>query len=284
MIRIEHDFGQEVINNIKADYKGSNLPDVDMYGRNNANSTITIEDGVIREVIRNEEGIFKDLSTPLQDVNRFVVRNAFAFIETTEYVYCISLNGFVEGSIEEIKDLVKDKAKKNNLVSFKDFKKEKDKKNKQDIKAAWRNNSRSERVPLGQRFRIPIIFAAVFVMFTLVDAVDPLYGMMFNGMPINSMLFSVLTSALSGFAFGFVFIFFRIWFSSLSEKKKIVSIVLFPITLAVFFIISVFGTIPYIIHLLVLGHESYRLPSIINVATKIAFVIVCILVLVLFLL
>lgn len=284
MIEIKHEYNAALVQSIKATYKGAGLPDIDMYGRNDATSIITIMDDTIREVIKNEDGVFKDVQVSFSDIKRTITKADFMFLETGDYTFAVYLNGFVSGNADALKECIKkaentSKAEKKKLVNSE---KEDRKEAKNYYKELRKKNGNHGRVPLGQRFRIPITFGLVGMIFNLIDMLDPLYGAAFSpNFGINSLL-GCLISGLAFFIFGFFFIFFRIWFVNQSERKQIISIVLFPITVAVFAIIGIIGALPYIIHLLIYGDESYRLPSIINVAVKIAFVIVIVLLIALF--
>lgn len=284
MIEIKHEYNAALVQSIKATYKGVGFPDIDMYGRNDATSIITIKDDTIREVIKNEDGVFKDVQVSFSDIKRTITKADFMFLETGDYTFVVYLNGFVSGDADALKECIKkaeniSKAEKKKLVnSEKGDRKEA----KNYYKELREKNGNHGRVPLGQRFRIPITFGLVGMIFNLIDMLDPLYGAAFSpNFGINSLL-GCLISGLAFFIFGFFFIFFRIWFVNQSERKQIISIVLFPITVAVFAIIGIIGALPYIIHLFIYGDESYRLPSIINVAVKIAFVIVIVLLIALF--
>ena len=111
------------------------------------------------------------------------------------------------------------------------------------------------------------MFAIVGMMLSIINIVEPLNIILYQY--ANPRIFNILLSGIIGFFSGFIFVFYMIWFENHSDTKRIISIALFPITSMIFAVIGLIGTIPYIIHLLICGSESYKLAGIIRVSVKI---------------
>ena len=276
MTQIEHEFSEAIIAKIRAEYKGDNLPDIEIYGRNNAISTIYFDNENIREVIKNESGLFKDVTVSLEDISKVICKDEFMYLESRDYTFAVDLRKADSDAIDSLKQHVKD-AKKN-INKLKAFEgRQKHSEDSKYFREVRKKNNGHRRVPLIQRFRIPLAFGVVGIIFYLIDVIDPIYGSAFTSDFGVDNIIACLMSGIQFFIFGFFFIFFSIWFRNLDENKKVWAIVCFPVTITAFALIGIIGAIPYIIHLLVLGEESYMLPKIINVAARIAIVIVSIL-------
>ena len=123
MIKVEHGYTAEIVSQIKGQYKGKNLPDVDMYANSGAVSNLTIEDGCIREIISTDEGVFKDVTAKLSEVEKIVKKKDFAFINAKDFVFCVYLQGLTDTDFDLIKQeisrarksSVKNQEKPNNL-------------------------------------------------------------------------------------------------------------------------------------------------------------------------
>ncbi|SOB91996.1 hypothetical protein [Pseudobutyrivibrio ruminis] len=277
MTQIEHDYSEEIIAKIKADYRGNNLPDIEMFGRNNAESYLYFDNESIREVIKNESGLFKDITVSLDEISKVICKGDFMYLESKDYTFAVDLRKANPIVIDSLKKDIKDSKKNSNRFQVKNASDVNNEAAKSYFKEARKKTNRHGRIPLKQRFKIPLAFGVAGIVFSLIDMLDPLYGAAFSpNFGIGSFV-SCLISGLEFFVFGFFFIFFSIWFRNLDENKKIWAIVCFPVTITAFAIIGVLGAIPYIIHLLILGDESYMLPKIIDVAAKITIVIVSIL-------
>ncbi len=267
MIKVEHGYTAEIVSQIKGQYKGKNLPDVDMYANSGAVSNLTIEDGCIREIISTDEGVFKDVTAKLSEVEKIVKKKDFAFINAKDFVFCVYLQGLTDTDFDLIKQEISRARKSSVKKQEKPNKAEVTKETREYYKKIKKNNNSQGRLPLAQRFRIPILFAIVGMMLSIINIVDPLNIILYQY--ANPRIFNILLRGIIGFFSGFIFVFYMIWFENHSDTKRIISIVLFPITSMIFAVIGLIGTIPYIIHLLICGSESYKLAGIIRVSVKI---------------
>ena len=65
---------------------------------------------------------------------------------------------------------------------------------------------------------------------------------------------------------GFGYTFFATWFGNQKERTRVLSIVLFPITIPAFLLMTVIGVIPYVLFMLIKGRTTQNFYRIINVA------------------
>ncbi|SDA60713.1 hypothetical protein SAMN02910275_01535 [Butyrivibrio sp. INlla18] len=281
MNKIVFTFNNEIAKEINSKAKGKNNLDASMYARNGATSEVTIDNDQIREVIKGEEGVFKDVSNNITEIGKIQKTDEFIFLQAGDYVYSVKRNSFTEGSEEELFRLIKN--------GNKGVSKNKTKENKQDTvvkfdrkaqQQYWqkinKDNAVKRKVPLAQRFRLPLMVGMMGMLLSTIEILDPFNHMGdMAGNPITlASLANIPLSGIAGFMMGFLYVFFIMWFENQKESVRVTSIVLFPLTITVFALISFFGTIPYIIYLLIKKDEGYGAYKVVNVAVKIAYVLV----------
>ncbi|AOZ96979.1 hypothetical protein [Butyrivibrio hungatei] len=281
MNKIVFTFNNEIAEEINSKAKGKNNLDASMYARNGATSEITIDNDQIREVIKGEEGVFKDVSNNITEIGKIQKTDEFIFLQAGDYVYSVKRNSFTEGSEEELfrlikngnKGAAKNKAKEKKQDTVVKFDRKAQQKYWQKIN---KDNAVKRKVPLAQRFRIPLMVAMMGMLLTSIEILDPFnhMGDMAGNVITFRMLLNIPLSGVLGFFVGFLYVFFIMWFENQKESVRVTSIVLFPLTIAVFTFVSFLGTIPYIIYLLVKKDEGYGAYKVVNVAVKIMYVLV----------
>ncbi|SHN49348.1 hypothetical protein SAMN02745247_00284 [Butyrivibrio hungatei DSM 14810] len=284
MNKIVFAFNNEIAKEINSKAKGKNNLDASMYARNGATSEVTIDNDQIREVIKGEEGVFKDVSNKITEIGKIHKTNDFIFLQAGDYVYSVKRNSFTEGSEEELFRLIKNGNK--GAAKNKAKEKKQDTVVKFDRKAQqnyWnkinKDNAIKRKVPLAQRFRIPLMVGMMAMLLSTIEILDPFnhMGDMAGNIITLDSLIGIPLSGIAGFMLGFLYVFFIMWFENQKESVRITSIVLFPLTITVFSLISFFGTIPYIIYLLIKKDEGYGAYKVVNIAVKIAYILVAIL-------
>ncbi len=60
--------------------------------------------------------------------------------------------------------------------------------------------------------------------------------------------------------------YFATWFGNQKERTRVLSIVLFPITIPAFLLMTILGVIPYVLFMLIKGRTTQSFYRIINVA------------------
>ncbi len=256
-------------------------PDDGVYVRGGATCETATTADEIHEVIKGEEGFFKDVTCKLGDIRKSAKTKDFLFLQSDSYTFCVKLDSITEaeaGELEKIEAAVKantkaiakpalhigkrananDKATEppgaTNTIS-------------DEARAYFRQNiSATPKRPLSERFRVNLLFAAGAIILSIFGRFD---SMVFGGpSPIDplSLVAQLILTGIGGFFMGFGYTFFATWFGNQKERTRVLSIVLFPITIPAFLLMTVIGVIPYVLFMLIKGRTTSTFYRIINVA------------------
>ncbi|RKM60427.1 hypothetical protein D6855_06825 [Butyrivibrio sp. CB08] len=255
-------------------------PDDGIYVRGGAACEVTTTADEIHEVIKGEEGFFKDVTSKLTDIKKSARTKDFLFLQSDSYTFCIKLDSITEaepGELEKIEAAAKANTKASskpghligkratangqtaathtpNTIS-------------DEAKAYFRQNiSAAPKRPLAERFRVNLLFAAGAIIISIFSRFD---SMVFGGpSPIDPMTLvaQLILTGIGGFFMGFGYTFFATWFGNQKERTRVLSIVLFPITIPAFLLMTVIGVIPYVLFMLIKGRTTQSFYRIINVA------------------
>ena len=256
-------------------------PDDGIYLRGGATCEVTATADEIHEVIKGEEGFFKDVTSKLSDIKKSARTRDFLFLKNDSYTFCIKLDAITEaetGELEKIEATVKANAKAAAKTEHHFGKRATDSSHtsatqnasntiSDEAKAYFRQNvTASPKRPLSERFRVNLLFAAGAIILSIFGRFD---SMVFGGPnPIDplTLVAQLIISGIGGFFMGFGYTFFATWFGNQKERTRVLSIVLFPITIPAFLLMTILGVIPYVLFMLIKGRTTSSFYRIINVA------------------
>lgn len=251
MFRATYIFNEEIAALRAKEWKLGEKPSDDMFVRAGATDIITIDNGTIREEIKGDEGYFKDITCKLSDISRTSKGKDFFFLQGENHTFCIKLDTITEGSIEDVLAMIKTAS---NSAAGKERAESKDRAQFGKLSKEARDFFRKAKpsggkVPLKVKFRPNIVLMTAGVIFAILGIADSMFVLHY--MPtLFSMIVSLGLSAIGGFWAGYMYTFFVTWFNSQKEAVRVGSLIMFPITITIFFLVTLFGFIPYTIYVI----------------------------------
>ncbi len=252
MVRIAYTFNGDPAALRSSQWKLSDKPQDSIYVNAGAVDEITISETSIREIIKGDEGYFKDIECPLSDIVKTAKTKDFLFVLGKGHVFALKLDSFEEGNYDDATALIEKGLKEKPVSKVEEKIESESHELSKEARAFFKEAARANRQKrsLSEIFRPNIILAAASMIISLLGDLDVMFTGHVLSTPLN-LVGNMLLSGILGFYIGYTYTFFMTWFHKQAEGVRVASLILFPVTGAIFSLLTIVGFIPYTIYVLV---------------------------------